>query len=195
MITAIKGSIFFISPGEVHIDTGSGFIVKVLTPVSAYSKIKKEENILLHTVLKIKDEDMILYGFLTKKEKQFFEKLVAVSGIGGKTALSLISAFTTAQLVEAIDSGGVAKISSIPGIGKKTAGRVILELTGKLEVEEAEAHEQVKLKEDLVSGLINLGYTPKNVRELVNKIIKENPDIALFEDLFKLALKKIAKNF
>jgi Holliday junction DNA helicase RuvA len=193
MISAIRGTIFAISPGEVHIDTGSGFIVKVLYPVSGYSKIKNEEKVLLHTILKIKDEDVIIYGFPTIKEKISFEKLLSVSGVGGKTALALISAFSTAELVEAIDGGDIGKLSSIPGVGKKTAGRIVLELTGKLELAEDEAHETVKLKEDLISGLVNLGYAPKSVRELLNKIVKENPDITSFEELFKLALKKIAR--
>ena len=193
MISAIKGTIFAISPGEAHIDTGSGFIVKVLYPVSGYSKIKNEEKVLLHTVLKIKDEEVKLYGFSTIKEKTSFEKLLSVSGVGGKTALALISAFSTAELIEAIDSGDVGKLSSIPGVGKKTAGRIVLDLTGKLELEEAEAHETVKLKEDLISGLVNLGYAPKGVREVVNKLIKDNPDATSFEELFKLALKKTSK--
>lgn len=193
MISAIEGTIFDISPGEIHIDTGSGFIVKVLYPVSNYTKIKSMEKVLLHTVLKIKDEDVFLYGFATKKEKIFFERLLSVSGVGGKIALSLISAFSTAELVAAIDGGDIGKISSIPGVGKKTAGRIVLELTGKLEVAEEEAHEVVKLKEDLISGLVNLGYAAKGVRELVNKLVKENPDITSFEELFKLSLKKIAR--
>ncbi|MCK4766654.1 MAG: Holliday junction branch migration protein RuvA [Candidatus Aminicenantes bacterium] len=193
MISAIKGTIFAISPGELHVDTGGGFIVKVLYPVSAYSRIKNESSVLLHTVLKIKDEEMILYGFADKKEKLFFEKLISVAGVGGKTALSLVSAFSAAELVEAVDGGDVGKLSSIPGIGKKTAGRIILELTGKLELAEEEAHETVKVKEDLISGLVNLGYAGKGVREHVNKITKENPDVVSFEELFKLALKKIAK--
>jgi Holliday junction DNA helicase RuvA len=193
MISAVRGKIFDITPGEVHIETAAGFIAKVLYPVSDYSKIKSEEQVLLHTVLKIKDEAMILYGFSTKKEKVFFEKLLSVSGVGGKTALSLISAFSTAELIEAIDGGDLGKLSSIPGVGKKTAGRIVLELTGKLELEDAAAHETVKLKEDLVSGLVNLGYSPKNARELVNKIVRENPGLTAFEKLFKLALKKITK--
>jgi Holliday junction DNA helicase RuvA len=193
MISAIRGRIFSITPGEVHIETAAGFIVKVFYPVSDYSKIKSEQQVLLHTVLKIKDEDVVLYGFSTKREKVFFEKLLSVSGVGGKTALSLISAFSTAELIEAIDGGDVGKLSSIPGVGKKTAGRIILDLTGKLELEDTSAHETVKLKEDLVSGLVNLGYPPRSVRELVNKIVRENPDVTVFEEIFKLALKKIAR--
>ncbi len=193
MISAIKGKLFDISPGQVHVETGSGVILQVQVPVSAYSALKNEKEILLHTLLRIKDEQVILYGFLTLKEKAFFEKFIAVSGVGGKTALSLISAFSPKELVQAIDSGDTGKISSIPGIGKKTAQRIILELTGKLELEEEQVEETVALREDLVSGLVNLGYPVKGVTEMVNKMLKENPDTTSFEVLFKLGLKKISK--
>ena len=95
--------------------------------------------------------------------------------------------------MEAINNGDTGKISSIPGIGKKTAQRLILELTGKLELEEAPAAETVQLRDDLVSGLVNLGYPVKSVTEFVNKTLKENPDTTSFEELFKMLLKKISK--
>jgi Holliday junction DNA helicase RuvA len=193
MISAIKGRVFAITPGEVHIETASGAIYYVLIPVSNFSQIKNEKEVLLHTVLRVKEDQMILYGFLTVKEKVFFQKFISVSGIGGKTALSLISAFSSNELVEAINNGDTAKISSIPGIGKKTAQRVILELTGKLELEEEQVEESVQLREDLISGLVNLGYPAKGVKEVVNKTLKEHAEIASFEELFKLALKKISR--
>ncbi|MCP4156806.1 MAG: Holliday junction branch migration protein RuvA [bacterium] len=195
MISAVKGSVFDITPGVVQVETGSGVVLQILIPVSIYTAVKKEKNVLLHTVLKVKDDQMILYGFLTVKEKHFFEKFTSVSGVGGKTALSLISAFSPNELVAAIDNGDTKKISSIPGIGKKTAQRLILELTGKLDLEEQsqEGAEQVQLREDLISGLVNLGYPVKSVTDFVNKTLKEQPDANSFEDLFKLLLKKISK--
>jgi Holliday junction DNA helicase RuvA len=193
MISAVRGRVFSITPGEVHIETASGAIYRVLIPVSSYSKLKDEKEVLLHTVLRVKEDQMVLYGFLTVKEKFFFQKFISVSGIGGKTALSLISAFSTHELVEAINNGDIGKISSIPGIGKKTAQRVVLELTGKLELEEEQVEESVQLREDLVSGLVNLGYPAKAAKEVVNKTCKEHVEVTSFEELFKLALKKISK--
>lgn len=193
MISAIKGSVFDISPGQVQVDTGSGEILLVLIPVSSYSTIKNEKEVLLHTVLRIKEDQMILYGFLTVKEKCFFEKFISISGVGGKTALSLISAFSAGELVDAINNGDTVKISSIPGIGKKTAQRIILELTGKLELEEEQLEETAQLREDLISGLVNLGYPYKSVTDHVNKILKEHPETTSFEELFKLLLKKNSK--
>ena len=193
MISAIKGRVFDISPGLVQVETDSGLIYQVLIPVSIYTDVKKQGDVLLHTVLRVKDDLMILYGFLTITEKAFFEKFISVSGVGGKTALSLISAFSANELVEAINNGDAGKISSIPGIGKKTAQRIILELTGKLELEEEQVGETVQLREDLISGLVNLGYPAKSVKEIVNKTLKENPESTSFEELFKLILKKISK--
>jgi Holliday junction DNA helicase RuvA len=193
MISAIRGKMLTISPGDVHIETPSGVIYHLQIPVSNFSKIKDTKEVLLHTVLRIKDDQMILYGFLSVKEKAFFEKFTSVSGIGGKTALSLISAFSSNELIAAINNGDIIKISSIPGIGKKTAQRVILELTGKLELDEEQMEESVQLQEDLISGLINLGYPVKTVKEVVKKTFKEHAEVTSFEELFKLALKKISK--
>jgi Holliday junction DNA helicase RuvA len=193
MISAIKGRVFSISPGEVHLETGSGVVYHLQIPVSSFSALKNEKEVTLHTVLRVKEDLMILYGFLTVKEKLFFEKLTSISGVGGKTALSLISAFSASELVEAINNADAARISSIPGIGKKTAQRIILELTGKLELEEEQVGETMQLREDLISGLVNLGYPVKSVTDYVNKTLKEHPDLTAFEELFKLLLKKISK--
>lgn len=193
MISAIRGRVFDISPGVVHLETGSGVVMQVLIPVSDYMAVKNQEEILLYTVHRVKEDQMFLYGFLTPKQKAFFEKFIAVSGVGGKTALSMISAFSPHELVDAIDSGDIRKISSVPGIGKKTAQRLILELTGKLELETEQVEETVQLREDLVSGLVNLGYPVKGVTDHVNKTMKEHPDVTSFQDLFKILLKKISK--
>ena len=107
MISALRGRVFTISPGDIQVETASGAIYRVLIPVSNYSKIKKENDVLLYTVLRVKEDQMVLYGFLTVREKTFFEKFISISGIGGKTALSLISAFSSHELVEAINSNDV----------------------------------------------------------------------------------------
>jgi len=193
MISAVKGSVFEISPGELHLNIGNGLVLRILYPVSNYAQIKKMENPLLYTILKIKEEDPIVYGFLHKKDKILFEKLISISGVGGKTALSLISAFSVEELVEAIDNGNLAKISSIPGIGKKTAQRIVLELTGKLEFGDPLKGEAIQLREDLISGLVNFGYPVKGVRDLVGRTLRDNPDSDSFEVIFKQLLRKISK--
>lgn len=193
MISAIKGKLFSIGPGNIHVETAGGVIYHILTPVSHFSELKNQEDILLYTVHRVKDDQVFLYGFLSTREKLFFEKLTSISGVGGKTGLSLISAFSANELVEAINNGDTGKISSIPGIGKKTAQRIILELTGKLELEEEQVGETVQLREDLISGMVNLGYPVKSVTDYVSKTLKEFPDLTSFEELFKILLKKISK--
>ncbi len=193
MISAIRGKLFEAIPGETHVDTGAGWIVKVLTPVASFSRIKERDEILLYTVFRQKEDEIFLYGFLSKKERKLFEKMIAISGIGGKTALAFISAFTIEDFVRAVDDGDVGRLSSVPGIGKKTAQRLVLELTGKLEFDEDhEPAEHATLRSDLESGLENLGYPAKTVRDIVAKTVKELPDEISFEALFKSAIKKIS---
>jgi Holliday junction DNA helicase RuvA len=160
-------------------------------PVSSYQLLRENQDVLLHTVLKIKDEDMVLYGFLDPEEKILFEKLLAVSGIGGKTAMACVSAIAPDQWRAVIAAADVARISSIPGIGKKTAQRIVLELTGKLEANLPAPEATTRLGADLVSGLVNLGYAPKAAREIVGRVLKENPKLTDFEELFKITLKKV----
>ena len=194
MIAAVKGTVFRISPGVVYIETGNGFIIRIFYPVSSYSKIKNEKDILLHTVFRQREEESILYGFLSLKEKEFFEKLISITGVGGKTGLSFISAFSHTELTNAINRGDLNKLVSIPGIGKKTAQRIILELTGKLDFDEDELDDaRMKMKGDLISGLVNLGFASRSISGYVDTIIKENPEETSFEILFKKALKKISK--
>jgi len=191
MIAAVRGKIFGLSPGRLAMETAAGVILQLAVPVSSYQHLRLGQEVLLHAVLKVKDEDILLYGFLGEEEKALFEKLLAVSGIGGKTAMACVSAIAPAEWRMVIAAGDVARISAIPGIGKKTAQRIILELTGKLEAEPAEAAAATRLGSDLVSGLVNLGYPPKAARETIGRILKENPGQENFEALFKAALKKV----
>ncbi len=191
MIAAVRGRVFQLSPGRAAVETGSGLILQLAMPVSGFQRLRLGQEVLLHTVLKVKDEDIVLYGFLDPEEKALFEKLVAVSGIGGKTAMACVSAIAPEEWRTTVGAADVARISSIPGIGKKTAQRIVLELTGKLETEPQAPETKTRLGADLVSGLVNLGYAPKSAREIVGRVLKENPGQDDFEWLFKLALRKV----
>jgi Holliday junction DNA helicase RuvA len=193
MIAAINGKIISLSPGTVEIETAAGIVFSLLIPVSDYSGLQGIDQANLYTLLRIKDDHLVLYGFVHKSQRKMFEKLTAVSGVGGKTALSIISAFSSDELIQAIDGGDLVKLSSIPGIGKKTAQRLVLELTGKLEFADQPKNVQVQLKEDVISAVINLGYPQKGVADAVNALMRENPNIDSFEELFKLILKKISR--
>jgi len=191
MIAAVRGRIFQLSPGRAAVETGSGVILQMAVPVSSFQRLQPGQEVLLHTVLKVKDEDIVIYGFLDPEEKALFEKLVAISGIGGKTAMACVSAIAPGEWRGVVAGADVARISSIPGIGKKTAQRIVLELTGKLETEAQAPEPMTRLGADLVSGLVNLGYAPRSARDTVGRVLKENPGLKDFEELFKAALKKV----
>ncbi|MCX6554701.1 MAG: Holliday junction branch migration protein RuvA [Candidatus Aminicenantes bacterium] len=187
----MSGKIFASSPGRVALDTGAGIILQLVVPVSAYPQLQENQKVTLHTVLKIKDDDVVIYGFPRPREKALFEKLIAVSGIGPKIAMSCISAMAADEWAAAIAGADVARISSIPGIGKKTAQRLILELTGRLGREEEIPDANAQLRADLISGLANLGYPLKEAREAANQALKEKRPGAGFEELFKAVMKKM----
>jgi Holliday junction DNA helicase RuvA len=191
MIAAVQGKIFRLSPGRVAVATGAGVILQLLVPVSSFQHLRENQDVLLHTVLKVKDEDVVIYGFLRPEEKALFEKLIAVSGIGGKIAMACISALAPDEWLAAVAAADVERISSIPGIGKKTAQRIILELTGKLGSERDVPDAPTQLCADLVSGLVNLGYAPRNARETASRVLKDNPAVTDFAELFKITLKKV----
>ena len=191
MIAAVRGKVVASVPGRISLDIGTGIVLQLLVPVSAYPQLPLRQNAELHTVLKIKDEDVFIYGFLQPREKALFEKLISVSGIGPKIAMSCISAIGTDEWIAAIAAADVTRISSIPGIGKKTAQRLVLELTGKLGLESDTPDADAPLRSDLASGLVNLGYPLKGAREAVSRVLQENSPAAGFEELFKLAMKKM----
>jgi Holliday junction DNA helicase RuvA len=191
MIAAVSGKVFASAPGRVALDTGAGIILQLVVPVSAYPLLPENQSVTLHTVMKIRDEDVVIYGFPRLREKALFEKLIAVSGVGPKIAMSCISAMAADEWAAAIAAADVARISSIPGIGKKTAQRLILELTGKLGLEDELPGADAQLRADLISGLANLGYPLKEAREAVGQALKEKRPAAGFEELFKAVMKKM----
>lgn len=190
MLYGIKGKVTGKLPGHIFVDSGNGYIFDISTPASYYFDLSEGDEVFFHTVLKVKDEDLHLYGFLNKDQKDFFLKMISVSGIGSKTALLLISSFSPEEFITLLDSSDVEKLSSIPGIGKKTAQRVILELSGKLSFDSYDHSADGKLKNDLISALTNLGFSLKNSRESVNEILKEHKEEISFEKLFRFVLKK-----
>ncbi len=191
MIAAVSGRVRQLGPGRVAVDTGSGVTLQLQVPVSSFVALREGQQVLLHAVLKVKDEDLVLYGFLDPGEKALFERLLTVTGVGGKTALACVSAIPPAEWQAVIAAADVARISAIPGIGRKTAQRIVLELTGKLEAGAPSGPERTAIGADLVSGLVNLGYAPKAARETVRRLLRENPGSGDFEGLFKLALRKV----
>jgi len=194
MIAYLKGNMIQKSPNQVILDIGGvGYCARI--PLSTYLKLGDlNETVELFIYTHVTDNSLSLYGFSTEDEKEIFLKLISISGIGPKLALNVLSGIGASDLEDAIRRSDVARISLIPGIGKKTALRIALELQEKLE--EKEKVLKVKgfqEKEDLISALMNLGFKRKEVERIVEETIKTFSPEAGFEKLLRESLKSMAK--
>ncbi len=194
MIGYLKGNLIQKSPNQVVLDIGGvGYCVWV--PLSTYFELGDlDDKAELFVYTHLTDNSLSLYGFSTEKERDIFLKLIGISGIGPKLALNILSGIGVFDLEEAIRQSDVVRISLIPGIGKKTALRIALELQEKLEKKEkilkAKGFQE---REDLISALMNLGFKRKEVEKIVDETINKLTVEAGFEHLLRESLKKLAK--
>jgi len=194
MIGYLKGNLIQKSPNQVVLDIGGvGYCVWV--PLSTYFELGDlDDKVELFIYTHLTDNSLSLYGFSTEKERDIFLKLIGISGIGPKLALNILSGIGVSDLEEAIRQSDVVRISLIPGIGKKTALRIALELQDKLEKKEkilkAKGFQE---REDLISALMNLGFKRKEVEKIVDETINKLTVEAGFEHLIRESLKKLAK--
>ncbi len=193
MIEAVFGECLNKTPGSMLIKTAGGIGYRVWVPVSYYSRTSPGQTVFLYTAYRIRDDEAYLYGFQTEKELEIFKKLLSVSGVGGKTALAVLSAYSVEEITHIFISRDDQRISAIPGIGKKTAQRMILELSGGLGLIPAEDGSTSPISEELISALVNLGFLEKKSRETVSKLLKSSDEGLQFEVLFKRALKEVSK--
>ncbi len=195
MIGYLKGNLFEKKPNSLILDVnGTGYLVNI--PVSTFLELPDEGSTLslfIHTHVR---EDMLaLYGFRTTREKVLFEKLLSVSGIGPKVAISFLSGMSADELIPAIQRQDIIKLSTIPGVGRKTAERVALELREqipKLLSEVAHVHEEKPMREDLISALVNLGYQRNLAERIAKNVLDKSKSDASFEDLLRSALQNIS---
>lgn len=161
MIGYLKGTLLEKKPSSALIEVnGVGYIVTI--PVSTFLELPDEGSTLaLFTYTHVREDILALYGFRTQREKHLFERLLSVSQVGPKVAIAFLSGMTVDDLATAIQRQDIARLSTIPGVGRKTAERVVLELREKMTAvmaEEAKTPEEKPVREDLISALINLGY-------------------------------------
>jgi Holliday junction DNA helicase RuvA len=193
MITHLQGRLVEKNPTEVVIEcNGVGYEVQI--SLNTFSKLPDQENIKLLTHLQIREDAHILYGFLTPLEREIFQMLISVSGVGTGTARTMLSSLTPEQVREAISSEDVATIQSVKGIGAKTAQRVILDLRDKIlkayDIADSVTGISNTNKEEALSALETLGFARKAAEKVCDAIVKEQPDVSV-EELIKLALKKL----
>lgn len=196
MIAYLRGELLERTPASVVLNVqGVGY--EVLVPVSTFSQLPAvgaTVELRIHT--HVREDAIQLFGFLTAVEKSLFEKLITVSGIGPRLALSILSGVQPGDLVTAIRQSNLTRLTAIPGVGKKTAERVVVELRDKLDghaVEIASAPTAAPLTtaaEDVLSALVNLGYNRAIAEKAVAKAATKHPE-GTFDDLFKECMKSV----
>lgn len=200
MFAYLKGSLEVKTKGYIVVDVG-GVGYKVFMSQTAIEKIGEIGNtIKVHTYLRVREDDMSLYGFNTNEELRMFELLLSVSGIGAKSAIGILSNITPSCFALAVISNDIAKIKSLPGIGPKSAQRIILELKDKISKEEtSEEIDQIEIQkveqmsnnvQEAISALQVLGYTRKEIEKSLEHVDKENLNV---EDIIKKGLSNLAR--
>jgi Holliday junction DNA helicase RuvA len=196
MIAHLRGKLLAKHPNQAIVEVGGvGYDVTITVPTfSELSSVGAEVALHIHTHVR---EDLIaLYGFLRPAEKQLFEKLITVSGIGPKLAITILSGMPADEMVGAIRGNDVARLTRIPGIGKKTAERMVLELRDKLPAagagEAAALPTRSVIEEDVLSALVNLGYQRPAAEKAVAAAAK-NGQGESFDIVFREALGTLSK--
>ena len=195
MIGFLRGVLLQKNPQEILLDV-SGVGYRVLVPISTFCRLGDlgaQAQLLIHT--HVREDQLALYGFATPTEIELVEKLIAVSGIGPKVALGVLSGIEADDLVHAVRGNDVARLTRVPGIGKKTAERLILELKDKLQhfhTESATPPAPSPKRDDLRSALANLGYSSAEAERAASEVLGQNPDAPL-GDLLRHALRLISR--
>src|SRR5438105_1170223 len=196
MIAHLRGRLLAKHPNQAIVETGGvGYDVTISVPTfSDLPAVGGEITLHIHTHVR---EDLIaLYGFLRPAEKRLFEKLITVSGIGPKLAITILSGMAADEMVNAIRGNDVARLTRIPGIGKKTAERMVLELRDKLPLEKAGKISAMPsmsaVEEDVLSALVNLGYQ-RPAAEKALATVSKNGKSGPFDAMFREALAVLAK--
>jgi Holliday junction DNA helicase RuvA len=204
MIAHLRGLLFQKSPQMIILDV-NGVGYQIQTPLSTFFSLPEADSpasFFIYT--HVREDAIALYGFLTQKERDLFTLLLGVSGIGPKLAMVILSGLSPAELIRAVQNEDQARLSSIPGIGKKTAGRIVLELKEKIAVlasafstveEKSGLKEPVwkdSLSEEVLSALVNLGYNRQAIKSKVETLCREKADLPL-ESLIRDSLKMLVK--
>jgi len=193
MIAHLRGKLLAKHPNQAIVDTGGvGYDVTISVPTfSDLPGIGGEVTLHIHT--HVREDAIALYGFLRSAEKILFEKLITVSGIGPKLAITILSGMPADEMVNAIRGSDIARLTRIPGIGKKTAERMVLELRDKLPVQKhgeiAAVPALSSVDEDVLSALVNLGYQRSAAEKALCSVSRNGP----FDVTFRGALASLAK--
>ena len=197
MIAHLRGTLLVKHPNQAIVEAGGvGYDVTISVPT--FSELPSAgAGVALHIHTHVREDALSLYGFLRLEEKQLFEKLLTVSGIGPKLAITILSGMPADEMVNAIRSGDVARLTRIPGIGKKTAERMILELRDKLPAVGSAAElivpQATPLEEDVISALVNLGYQRPAAEKALQVAARAGKTPQTFEGLFRESLAALVR--
>jgi len=201
MIASLTGRLAFKAPTHLALDVqGVGY--EVFIPLSTYYNLPNlNEQLALSIHTHVREDAIQLFGFITQSEKDAFLLLTTVSGIGPKTALGILSALPVSDLVSAIQAADVEKLEAVPGIGKKSAGRIVLELKDKLTKLHPGLTASVdspglprdRTFDDALSALTNLGYRTQDAKEALKEVRKAKPASVSLQELIKDTLKDLAR--
>lgn len=192
LISYIKGIITYKTNTFVVVEC-NGIGYKIFVSSATLSSLNENETIMIYTFMNVKEDDISLFGFLTQQEQTIFHQLLSVSGIGPKGALAFLSEMTPEEIIIAILSEDIKTLSKAPGIGKKTAQRLILELKDKVKTEEITqqtSQKDTSEKWEAVEALTSLGYSRSEAVQAVNACYKEGLSV---EETLKLSFKKLTK--
>jgi Holliday junction DNA helicase RuvA len=198
VIAHLRGRLLEKHPNRVIVDVG-GVGYDVAVPLSTFyglADLGGDVSLRVHT--HVREDAIALFGFATALELDLFERLIGISGIGPKVGLAVLSGIEPGELIGAIERGDLARLTAIPGVGKKTSERIVLELKDRLPktrvvVEAAGEREAPVLRDDLLSALINLGYHRPLAEKGVDAAMKAAGRDAGFERTLKQALRELAK--
>jgi Holliday junction DNA helicase RuvA len=188
MIGYLKGNILSVKPTKVLLDVnGVGYAVNI--SINTFEEINNKDTASLFIHTSVREDSITLYGFFAEPEKDMFELLISISGIGPKLAQSILSGIMVDELKSAIKNGDTGRITAAPGVGRKTAERLVLELRSKVDAvaEAGGTADSRSVKGEAVSALTTLGYNLKVAEKAVSDSLSAEPDLPL-EDLIKKAL-------
>jgi Holliday junction DNA helicase RuvA len=189
MIGHLDGRILELQPGLVVLEAG-GVGYEVHVPISAHPVLAGRSTATLHVHTHVREDQLALYGFPSRCERDTFRLLIAVSGIGPRTALALLSSLTPDDLGAAVEAEQWRRLAAVPGIGRRTAERLIVELKGKLEGAARPAGGTPR--DDAVSALLNLGYPVRAAEDAVGDLLRSDPRLELSE-LLRRALQTLVR--
>jgi Holliday junction DNA helicase RuvA len=201
MIGYLRGHLISKRPNQVLVDVqGVGYEVQI--PLTSFYELPGEGNeVILKIHTHVREDALSLFGFCSQREKEFFLKLISISGIGPKLAIAILSGAKVDELAQAVADGNLARLTAIPGVGRKTAERLVLELKSQITrfllPDQAPPGQGLEaktdaLQEDILSALVNLGYPRAAAEKAFSAVLNSGQSERTFEDLLRRTLGRLA---